>query len=454
MEKMFLDFVNVSVSSVWLVIAVLLLRLILKKAPKSIICALWAVVGLRLILPFNIESPVSLVPSAEVFPEEFLYAAEPKIDTGFEALDNVLNPVIAETLAPSPSASANPTQLNSFVFAIIWLAGMGVMLLYMLASFLRVRYKVREAAPLYENIWACDHIDTPFILGVIRPKIYVPSDMTAQDSVYVLAHEKAHIKRLDYIWKPLGFLILALHWFNPVVWVAYVLFCRDIEFACDEKVIGLLGSEKKREYSTALLNLSAPKHIISACPLAFGENGVKARIKGVLNYKKPAFWVILAAVVLAVAAVVTFFAGPVEKNNDDVLNSDVLNSLNTKYTNNNLRADTIKDSIIYDNIMFDIDGDGEEELCKLSNGPTFGMYTITLEVKKGSTAETNYFYYGYYYYIYHNVGDFEFDVKKGNLCIKHTEITGKINIFDVAYDGTNILLFENGEQLDMQNLTP
>ncbi|MBQ8404598.1 MAG: M56 family metallopeptidase, partial [Clostridia bacterium] len=310
MEKMFLDFVNVSVSSVWLVLAVLLLRLILKKAPKSIICALWAVVGLRLILPFNIESPISLVPSAEVFPEEFLYAAEPKIDTGFEALDNVLNPVIAETLAPSPGVSANPTQLNAIIFPIIWAVGVGLILIYMLISFLRVKYKVREAALFYENIWMCDNIDTPFILGIIRPKIYVPSSMTAENGIYVIAHEKAHIKRLDYVWKPLGFLVLALHWFNPAMWVAYVMFCRDIEFACDEKVIRLIGAEKKQEYSTALLNLSAPKHIISACPLAFGENGVKARIKGVLNYKKPAFWVILVAVVLAVAAVVAFFAGP------------------------------------------------------------------------------------------------------------------------------------------------
>lgn len=310
MEKMFLDFVNVSVSSCWLILAVLIFRLLLKKSPKNISCILWAVVGLRLLIPFNLENPISLVPSAEVFPEEFLYAAKPEINSGFEFIDNALNPIIAEALAPAPGASANPTQLNAIIFPVIWLAVIALIFIYMLISFLRVKYKVREAAFLFDEIWCCDNISTPFVLGLIRPRIYVPSTMTAEYGVYVIGHEKAHIKRLDHIWKPLGFFVLAVHWFNPVVWLAYVIFCRDIEFACDEKVIKMIGTDKKKEYSTALLNLSSPKHIISVCPLAFGENGVKARIKGVLNYKKPAFWVILVAVVLAVASVVAFFAGP------------------------------------------------------------------------------------------------------------------------------------------------
>ncbi|MBQ7291434.1 MAG: peptidase M56 [Clostridia bacterium] len=342
MEKMFLDFVNVSVSSCWLILAVLIFRLLLKKAPKNISCILWAVVGLRLLIPFNLENPISLVPSAEVFPEEFLYAAKPEINSGFEFIDNAFNPIIAEALAPAPGASANPTQLNAIIFPVIWVAGVVLILIYMLASFLRVKYKVREAAFLFDEIWCCDNISTPFILGIIRPKIYVPSSMTAEDGIYVISHEKVHIKRLDYVWKPLGFLVLALHWFNPAVWLAYVMFCRDIEFACDEKVIRLIGAEKKQEYSTALLNLSVPKHIISACPLAFGENGVKERIKGVLNYKKPALWVILVAVVLAVASVVAFFAGPaleapIDKELEEFITSQIYEQMERDYNKNMYR---------------------------------------------------------------------------------------------------------------------
>lgn len=342
MEKMFLNLVNVSVNSCWLILAVLILRIVLKKAPKTIICALWAVVGLRLLLPFTFELPVSLIPSAEVFPEEFLYAAEPKINTGFEAVDNILNPVIAEALAPAPGASANPTQLNAIIFPVIWLAVIALIFIYMLISFLRVKYKVREAAFLFDEIWCCDNISTPFVLGLIRPRIYVPSTMTAEYGVYVIGHEKAHIKRLDHIWKPLGFFVIAVHWFNPVVWLAYVMFCRDIEFACDEKVIKMIGTDKKKEYSTALLNLSSPKHIISACPLAFCENGVKARIKAVLSYKKPAFWVILVAVVLAVASAVAFFAGPaleapIDKELEEFITSRIYEQMERDYNKNMYR---------------------------------------------------------------------------------------------------------------------
>ncbi|MBQ8448536.1 MAG: hypothetical protein IJX27_06355 [Clostridia bacterium] len=313
MEKLFLAIANMSASATWLLMAVLFLRLILKKAPRTAVCALWGLLGLRLMLPFSIESIFSLLPSAEVFPEEFLYAAKPEIESGIEFIDNAVNTIIGEVLAPEPTASANPTQINSFIFSLLWLFGVAAMLVYMAVSFIRVKLRVREAVLAGENIWLCDRVDTPFILGIILPKIYLPLNITESDAIYVIAHEKAHIKRLDYIWKPLGFLLLALHWFNPTMWLAYVLFCRDIEFACDEKVIRTLGDGEKKPYSEALLNLSMPHRAISACPLAFGEVGVKERIKSVLNYKKPAFWVIIVSIVLVIATAVGFLTSPLVK---------------------------------------------------------------------------------------------------------------------------------------------
>lgn len=564
MEKIFLTVANMSASATWLLLAVLLLRLILKKAPRRFICALWALAGLRLAMPFSIEAPFSLLPSAEVFPEEFLYAAKPEIDSGIEFIDNAVNPIIAAGLAPAPGASANPTQINSFIFAWLWLFGAAAMLAYMAASFIRIKLRVRESVLMYENIWLCDRVDTPFILGVIHPKIYLPSDIGESDAVYVTAHEKAHIKRLDYIWKPLGFLLLAVHWFNPAVWLSYVLFCRDIEFACDEKVIRELGAEEKKKYSEALLNLSAPKHMISACPLAFGEVGVKERIKSVLNYKKPAFWVVLLSLILVFITATCFLTSPyteelsnkklsafidmqihehtkkdynvhmyriwefdvldiVEKeekttvymwlyygeySEDEEHNAVCVNmkkgpvivtakKVNDDYELSEYKAvgnmesakedfplylhgrlgylyknvpyttereiwnklfnkakehfKTLKEYYIMDSLMFDINGDGKEEYLVLSPGPTSGMYTITLGVKENGA---NSYSYNAIYYIYHGAGDFEFAVKNGNLCIKHTETTGKTNIFDMVYDGTDILLFENGEQLDMVKITP
>ena len=196
------------------------------------------------------------------------------------------------------------------VAAVVWLCGIGCMLLYTVISYIRIYKKVRESAPLAENIRVCDYIDSPFILGIVRPKIFLPSDIAVTDREYVLAHERAHLKRFDHIWKPLGFLLLSVYWFHPLLWVAYILLCKDIEYACDEKVIKELGADQKKNYSTALINCSISRKMISACPLAFGETGVKGRVKSVLHYKKPAFWVLLASVVLCVVLAVCFLTDP------------------------------------------------------------------------------------------------------------------------------------------------
>lgn len=328
MENIFLDLFNMSINACWLVLAIILFRLIFKKAPKSLRVIMWGLVGLRLICPFSFESVLSLIPSAEPVPPEIIHSNSSANLSGVDILNSVGNNqvnydlgiqsgsiVFNEYTAPDGN-TINPLLIITYIASIIWIVGMVAMLLYTLISYLRIVRKVREATPLQENIWICDNISTPFILGIIKPRIFLPSSMNEQDLEFVIAHEKAHLKRRDHLWKPLGFALLTVYWFNPVLWVAYVLLCRDIELACDEKVIKELGTEIKKPYSEALINCSVPRKMISACPLAFGETGVKGRIKSVLNYKKPAFWVIVVAVVTCVVLAVCFMTNP-ETSNDD-----------------------------------------------------------------------------------------------------------------------------------------
>ncbi|MBQ8836079.1 MAG: hypothetical protein IJ002_01060 [Clostridia bacterium] len=311
MSELFLKLLNMSITASWLALAVIVLRLLLKKAPKAIVCVMWALVGVRLVCPFSIESVLSLIPSAETVPQEIVYSPAPTIHTGIATFNTMVNPIISEQLAPKVGASVNPMQVITFAASVIWIVGMAAMVLYTAVSYLRLYFKVREAVKC-GDVWLCDNISTPFILGIIRPRIYIPSSMNEVDIEYVAAHEKAHIKRLDYIWKPLGFALLTVYWFNPVMWVAYVLLCRDIELACDEKVIKENGTEIKKPYSDALINCSVPRKMISVCPLAFGEVGVKGRVKNILSYKKPAFWIIIVAIVACAAVAVCFLTDPKE----------------------------------------------------------------------------------------------------------------------------------------------
>lgn len=310
MEAVFLKLLNMSITAGWLVLAVVAFRFVFKKAPKALHVILWALVGVRLICPFSFESVLSLVPSTETVPQDIMYSDAPTIHTGIPMMNSTINPIISESLAPNVGDSVNPMQVIVAVASYVWIFGMIAMVLYTFFSYHSIHKKVREAIPIRENVWMCDHVDTPFILGVFRPQIYLPSDMSEEDVTYVLAHENAHLKRHDHWWKPLGFALLTVYWFNPLLWLAYVLLCRDIELACDEKVIRELGVENKKPYSEALINCSIPRKMISACPLAFGEVGVKARVKTVLNYKKPAFWIILLAVVACVIVAVCFLTNP------------------------------------------------------------------------------------------------------------------------------------------------
>lgn len=314
MEKMitdlFLNLLNLSISATWVILAVVLLRLIFKKAPKWVSCLLWAIAGLRLVFPFSIESVFSLIPSAQTVPPQIIYDEVPQINSGIPALNSVVNPVIGGTFAATPGASVNPMQVLSIVGAYLWIIGLCVMVIYALISFLSLKYKLRTATLFRDNIFQSENVDSPFVLGLFRPKIYLSYNMKPREMFLVVSHEKAHIKRRDHFIKPLAYIILCVYWFNPAVWLAYILLCRDIEMACDEKVIKEMDKDSRKDYSEALLTCSIRRRSIAACPLAFGEVGVKDRIKGVMNYKKPAFWVIVIAAVSCIIAAVCFLTNP------------------------------------------------------------------------------------------------------------------------------------------------
>lgn len=316
MEAVFIKVLNMSISAGWLILAVMLLRLLLKKAPKWISVVLWGLVGLRLVFPFSLQSVLSLIPSAEVISPSIGYAQHPEINSGVSVIDNAVNPTLGTSLAATPMNSVNPMQIVLYLGGLVWVGGIVILLLYGLISYLRLRRKVTEAIPYEKNTWLCDQVKTPFILGVFRPRIYLPSGLNEKETAYVLAHERAHLKRKDHLWKPLGFLLLTVYWFNPLVWVAYILLCRDIEAACDEKVISDMAMAEKKAYANALVSCSMQRRLILACPLAFGEVGVKERVKGVLNYRKPAFWIIVAALIACAVIAVCFLTNPKDDGPD------------------------------------------------------------------------------------------------------------------------------------------
>lgn len=310
MGELFLKTLNMSIAASWLILAVVLLRFALKKAPKWIAVLLWGVVAVRLVVPFSFESALSLIPSAETFNAHNIQYETPAISSGIPAVNNAVNPVQGETFATNPAASVNPLYVWTFIVSVIWLIGIAAMLLYAVISYVRVRQSVGESVPYEGDIFLCDHVKSPFILGLVRPKIYLPSSMDAASMEPVIAHEKAHLTRCDHWWKPVGFLILTVHWFNPLCWIAYVLLCRDIELACDEKVIRQMDLNGKKQYSTALLEFSTGRRLVTICPLAFGVVGVKERVKNVLNYKKPAFWLIVVAIIACGVVTVCFATNP------------------------------------------------------------------------------------------------------------------------------------------------
>lgn len=312
MDAVFLELLNRSIAAGWLVLVVALLRLELKRAPKNWNCLLWGLVALRLLLPARLKSIFSLVPSAQTLPPKILLSGAPAVQTGFAAVDQAVNPVITESFAPAVGASVNPLQVWVHVGALVWLCGLAAMLLYAAFSYLRLRRRVAESVPLRDNIRLSGRIASPFVLGILRPKIYLPFGLGEETTAMVLAHEQGHIARHDHWFKPLGFLLLALCWFHPLSWLAYVLYCRDLELACDEHVLRAWGTEVKKAYSSALLDCSVKERPLAACPLAFGESGIKARIKSVLSYQKPGRRLMIAAALVLPILCICFLTDPLE----------------------------------------------------------------------------------------------------------------------------------------------
>lgn len=312
MFSVFLKLLNMSITAGWIVLAVVAFRVLFPKAPKWINCLLWGTVGLRLMMPVAVESTVSLIPSAEVLPLDIAVSQTPAIHSGFAALNNTINPLFTLYLAPGEDL----LQEVLSVAAVVWLVGVGLMLIYSAITYLRLHWQVRASLLLRENIYVCDGVDSPFVMGIFRPRIYLPSGIGEAPLEYVLAHEKAHIRRRDHWWKPLGFFLLSVHWFNPLMWLAYILLCRDIEQACDEKVIAGMDNGGKKGYSEALVACSVHRRMVMACPLAFGELSVKSRIKGVLHYKKPTFWLLMVSAAACIVTVVCFLTDPVPCQHD------------------------------------------------------------------------------------------------------------------------------------------
>lgn len=394
MEKIFLEFVNQSISAGWIVLAVILLRVILKKAPKWIICIFWGIVGLRLELPFTLKSYFSLVPSTDTVPTTFTYDVVPKIHTGINDANSTINPILQNQydkaqISYYAQSTYPPEGGNSFVDllsniahigAIVWIAGVVLMFLYMLISYVKIHLKIRTATHFKDNIYESEFVSSPFIFGIYKPKIYIPYNLNGSDFANVIAHEKAHISRYDPLFKIIGYIILSLYWFNPLMWVAYILLCRDIEFATDEKVIKKMNCEERKSYLLALLNCSTLSRFKTASPLAFGEVGVKERVLKIKFYKKTSFWLVGTAIVLCVATALCFLTSPElqqasqklkpHENLADYLTCPATEKIPDKIEK--LAQKEEDEGKIYsfiEKVLADVDGDDENELiCRATCG--------------------------------------------------------------------------------------
>lgn len=336
MTKLFLTLLNIGIKAGWLILAVLLLRVILRKAPRWTVCLLWGVVALRLVFPFPIESVFSLIPSAQTVPMEIERMEKPEVYTGIGFVDEHVNPVITSQMAPEVEENVNPMQIIIWVAALVWIVGIVLFQTYTLVSYMELRRKVRISIPfrssrqqlprqlewgenlkIYRKIYVCDQMKSPFILGILNPKIYLPAGMDEAAYENIIQHEATHLKRGDQFWKPLGYLLMSVYWFQPLSWVAYVFFCKDMELACDERATMGMQKSEKASYCQTLLACSTNRQILAACPVAFSEVGVKERVKHVLNYKKPAFGIVLVACVVCIVTVVCFLTNPKVENGND-----------------------------------------------------------------------------------------------------------------------------------------
>lgn len=314
MSQLFLTILNMSITAGYVILFVILVRLLLKKAPKFVSYALWGVVAFRLIIPFSFESMFSLFPrntNTAPIPHDIIYQQSPQINSGIEIVDSF----VSESLpAPTVAASVNPLQIYIAIGVCIWISGMIVLLAYSLVSVLLIKRRLQNANLIEQNIYEADNLKTPFVIGLVRPRIYLPSGLSIEERSYILLHEQTHIHRKDHIIKILAFLILSLHWFNPLVWIAFMLMSMDMELSCDERVMKEMDEDIKKPYANSLLSLAAGKHILNASPLAFGEGNVKGRIKNVLNYRKPSFWVVVLSSIVVIIVGIALVTNPKQQD--------------------------------------------------------------------------------------------------------------------------------------------
>ena len=311
MPVVFSHLLNMAANASWYILAVLLLRGILKNAPKRLRPVLWGIVALRLLLPFSIESGFSLMPVHDPVRVDAAVYQAPSVANGFEGLNTVFTPGVSVALTDAGvRVGTSEHGVITFYASLIWLAGLAVMLLYLLFSCIRLRRRLCASVRTEENVFLCDHIDTPFVFGLFRPRIYLPSTLEESCREHVLRHEREHIRRLDHLFKPLYFLLLSVYWFHPLVWAAYILFCRDAELACDEAVVRKMPAQERADYSSSLLLCAVQRKGTLFSPAAFGEGNIRQRVKAVLHYKKPTVWVIGGAVVLCAVAAVCFLTCP------------------------------------------------------------------------------------------------------------------------------------------------
>lgn len=469
MTALFIKLVNMSIVASWLVLAVVLLRLVLRRAPKVTALILWALVGVRLILPFSPESVFSLIPDTQTIPTNIVVSTDtPTINTlptqsGAQTPSVDVTPTTPQTPAVNAEPKINIMEIVIRAASGVWAVGVGVMLCYAFASYIKMKRTVRESVHVHGNIMVCDNIPSPFILGIIKPKIYIPSSTAQSDTHYVLAHEKAHLKRLDHIWKPLGFLLLSVYWFNPMLWVAYILLCRDIELACDEKVIRQLGMEVKKPYSTALVNCSVTRRAITACPLAFGEVGVKKRVKTVLKYKKPTFLIIAIALIICVAFAGCFLTNP--QTDDSTTTTTTQDTTTTtkpsdttiQNTNTRINFPTLSEIIAHNNnidkkitndviprvstFRFDVDADGRKEFCTVApdkNDP----YNLFHFIVTGSSEDVRPEHYTAF--SYDGIDKLEFTVTDEGRIVLQGRRNGTLSTFDISVENGKIILNERG----------
>ena len=398
MADVFLKVLNMSISASWIVLTVLVLRFLLKRAPKWFHCMLWGIVGLRLILPFSIESVFSLIPSAETI-SKMPDSPRPHFELGITILDNQVNDYLKGTYFEGVSRPMGNFIDITTILSFVWLIGIFVLCIYTMFRYLQLKHKIATAVILRENIYQSENVASPFVLGVLKPKIYLPFHLSEQDMTYVIAHEEAHIRRKDHWWKPLGFLLLTLHWFNPLIWLGYVLLCRDIELACDEKVVKEMNTAQKADYAQALLTCSVNRRIISACPLAFGESDVKNRVQAIFNYKKPSFWVVLFAGVISIVALFCFLTNPINSS-DKVLNK-LTNSREDKLISQDMQKITlsIPVSALPDAIFTEETNFNESDIVAYEDTTT----TIYLKKAQPANEGPDYLYFCF---------DFEFHLPK------------------------------------------